>query len=51
MQTKLKEKQYKCGREFAEDVRTIFNNCFKYNPAGHDVVVMANKLKNVFEDE
>lgn len=42
-------RQYRCGAEFASDVRMIFTNCYKYNPPDHDVVTMARKLQDVFE--
>ena len=31
--------------DFAEDVRVIFTNCYRYNPADSDVVMMAKKLQ------
>ena len=31
--------------EFAADVRLIFNNCYKYNPQGHDVCLMAKEVE------
>merc|ERR1712106_1271688 len=43
------DREYKNGAEFANDVRTIFTNCYKYNPPDHDVVAMARKLQDVFE--
>ena len=49
LQMKLDNREYTNGAEFAADVRTIFTNCYKYNPSDHDVVVMARKLQDVFE--
>ncbi|XP_013774946.1 bromodomain-containing protein 3-like isoform X2 [Limulus polyphemus] len=46
---KLDLREYKTPDEFAGDVRLIFTNCYKYNPADHDVVAMAKKLQEVFE--
>ncbi|XP_013774474.2 bromodomain-containing protein 3-like isoform X3 [Limulus polyphemus] len=46
---KLDTREYKTPDEFAGDVRLIFTNCYKYNPADHDVVAMAKKLQEVFE--
>merc|ERR1739838_572953 len=43
------DRENKNGAEFANDVRTIFTNCYKYNPPDHDVVAMARKLQDVFE--
>lgn len=48
-QAKMDNREYKKGSEFASDVRTIFSNCYKYNPPDHDVVAMARKLQDVFE--
>nr|XP_004538465.2 bromodomain-containing protein 3 isoform X1 [Maylandia zebra]XP_004538466.2 bromodomain-containing protein 3 isoform X1 [Maylandia zebra]XP_004538467.2 bromodomain-containing protein 3 isoform X1 [Maylandia zebra]XP_004538468.2 bromodomain-containing protein 3 isoform X1 [Maylandia zebra]XP_024659059.1 bromodomain-containing protein 3 isoform X1 [Maylandia zebra] len=41
--------EYQDAQAFAADVRLIFSNCYKYNPAHHDVVVKARKLQGVFE--
>lgn len=46
---KMDNREYKTAQEFASDVRLIFTNCYKYNPADHDVVGMARKLQDVFE--
>lgn len=48
-QNKLENRQYASAQDFAEDVRLIFTNCYKYNPADSDVVKMAKKLQDVFE--
>jgi len=49
VKNKMDNREYKNGAEFANDVRTIFTNCYKYNPPDHDVVAMARKLQDVFE--
>lgn len=46
---KMDEREYKSASEFADDVRLIFTNCYKYNPPDHDVVAMGRKLQDVFE--
>ncbi|XP_060069742.1 bromodomain-containing protein 3-like [Ylistrum balloti] len=46
---KLETREYSCPSEFAEDVRLIFTNCYRYNPPDSDVVMMAKKLQDVFE--
>ncbi|CAG9772952.1 unnamed protein product [Ceutorhynchus assimilis] len=46
---KMDSREYRSAQEFAEDVRLIFTNCYKYNPSDHDVVAMARKLQDVFE--
>lgn len=45
----MDNRDYKTPREFANDVRLIFTNCYKYNHPGHDVVAMAKKLQDFFE--
>ena len=30
-------------------MRLMFKNCHAYNPPGHDVVLMADELRGVFE--
>ncbi|XP_031638394.1 homeotic protein female sterile-like isoform X2 [Contarinia nasturtii] len=46
---KMDDREYKSASEFADDVRLIFTNCYKYNPPDHDVVMMGRKLQDVFE--
>ncbi|XP_070531967.1 bromodomain-containing protein 2-like isoform X4 [Ptychodera flava] len=46
---KMDTREYNNANEFAADVRSIFTNCYKYNPPDHDVVAMARKLQDVFE--
>lgn len=46
---KMDDREYKSAAEFADDVRMIFTNCYKYNPPDHDVVMMGRKLQDVFE--
>ncbi|CAH1786181.1 unnamed protein product [Owenia fusiformis] len=49
VKSKMENRQYANAAQFAEDVRLIFSNCYRYNPAGSDVVNMAKKLQDVFE--
>lgn len=42
---------YMLPTEFAEDVRLTFANAMKYNPPGHDVYLMADTLRQGFEDK
>ncbi|XP_023215868.1 bromodomain-containing protein 3-like isoform X2 [Centruroides sculpturatus] len=46
---KMDNREYNSHYDFATDVRLIFTNCYKYNPADHEVVAMARKLQDVFE--
>lgn len=50
VKTKMDSRLYSTAEEFADDVRQIFNNCYIYNPETHDVVAMARKLQEVFEN-
>lgn len=45
VQKKMDAGEYQDARAFAADVRLIFSNCYKYNPAHHDVVIKARKLQ------
>jgi len=49
IKTKMENRQYNNSLEFANDMRLICTNCYKYNPPDHDVVAMARKLQDVFE--
>lgn len=49
IKNKLENRLYGSAQEFAEDVRLIFTNCYRYNPPDSDVVMMAKKLQDVFE--
>ncbi|XP_043941592.1 bromodomain-containing protein 3-like [Protopterus annectens] len=46
---KMDNREYKNAQSFTADVRLMFMNCYKYNPADHEVVAMARKLQDVFE--
>ncbi|XP_041450808.1 bromodomain-containing protein 2-like [Drosophila obscura] len=46
---KMHNRGYNNLAEFAADVRLIFSNCYTYNPAHHDVVIMCKKLEHTFE--
>jgi len=46
---KMDKRAYNNSLEFANDMRLICTNCYKYNPPDHDVVAMARKLQDVFE--
>lgn len=47
---RLHLKQYPTPAEFAEDIQLTFMNAMTYNPVGHDVFVMAELLKGMFEE-
>ncbi|EPS67854.1 hypothetical protein M569_06920 [Genlisea aurea] len=50
IKTKLSEGVYNSPREFADDVRLVFNNALTYNPKGQDVHTMAEELLQIFEE-
>ena len=41
----MEAQEYASAQDFAEDVRLIFTNCYRYNPPESDVVMMAKKLQ------
>ncbi|XP_041705384.2 bromodomain testis-specific protein isoform X2 [Coregonus clupeaformis] len=47
---KFVEREYMDAQDFAADFRLMFSNCYKYNPPTHEVVIMARKLQDVFEE-
>ncbi|OQR78110.1 bromodomain-containing protein 2 isoform X2 [Tropilaelaps mercedesae] len=49
VKAKMERREYRTPDEFAGDVRLVFTNCYKYNPADHEVVKMARRLQDVFE--
>uniref|UniRef100_A0A0B7B3Z5 Bromo domain-containing protein n=2 Tax=Arion vulgaris TaxID=1028688 RepID=A0A0B7B3Z5_9EUPU len=46
---KMEDREYRTIGDFAEDVRQIFHNCYRYNPPDSDVAKMGRKLQEVFE--
>ncbi|XP_059153542.1 bromodomain-containing protein 3-like isoform X2 [Physella acuta] len=46
---KMEDREYRSASDFAEDVRQIFQNCYRYNPPDSDVAKMGRKLQEVFE--
>eukprot|EP00123_Amoebidium_parasiticum_P013776 comp22144_c1_seq1/m.32428 comp22144_c1_seq1/g.32428 ORF comp22144_c1_seq1/g.32428 comp22144_c1_seq1/m.32428 type:complete len:687 (-) comp22144_c1_seq1:339-2399(-) len=46
---KLEGGAYRTANEYAEDMRLIFTNCYRYNPAGTEVFEAGRELHNVFE--
>ncbi|BFZ58266.1 transcription initiation at TATA-containing promoter protein [Savitreella phatthalungensis] len=51
VQTKLKAAEYGTADEFEHDVRQVFRNCYKFNPAGSPVNVMGKRLESVFNEK
>ena len=45
IRNKMDGRSYNNSLEFANDMRLICTNCYKYNPPDHDVVAMARKLQ------
>lgn len=48
IQTNLANNQYENGDDFERDVRTVFANCYLFNPPGTDVNTMGHRLEQVF---
>ena len=46
---KMDNREYNNGLVFANDVRLVFSNCYKYNPPDNQVVQLAHKLQDIFE--
>lgn len=49
MKNKIENRGYSSHLDFANDMRLVFTNCYKYNPPDHEIVAMARKLQDVFE--
>ncbi|KAM3287069.1 transcription factor GTE4 isoform X1 [Capsicum chacoense] len=50
IKTRLSQNWYNSPKEFAEDIRLVFDNAKTYNPKGQDVHIMAEELSRIFED-
>lgn len=49
--TKLSRGQYENAKEFEADIRLIFSNCYKFNPASDPVHAMGKNLEAVFDEK
>lgn len=49
--TKLSRGQYENAKEFEADIRLIFSNCYKFNPATDPVHAMGKNLEAVFDEK
>lgn len=47
---KLKNGEYENAKEFEQDIRLIFQNCYKFNPADNPVAKMGKEYEDVFSD-
>ncbi|KIX96250.1 uncharacterized protein Z520_08028 [Fonsecaea multimorphosa CBS 102226] len=48
VKTKLQNNAYEKAKDFEEDVRLIFKNCFKFNPEGDLVNASGHQLEELF---
>ena len=48
---KLKASQYENAKEFENDVRLVFNNCYKFNTVNDEVYTAGKKLEELFEEQ
>ena len=44
-QAKLESQKYQTSAEFAEDMRLICSNCYRYNPPDSGIIQLARKLQ------
>lgn len=51
IQSKLKTNQYESGNDFEADIRLMFRNCYKFNPANQAVHQMGKRLEGVFDQK
>ena len=49
MRRKMDAHEYSSAPEFAEDMRLIFSNCYRYNAPGTEVYEAARQLSAEFE--
>ena len=45
---RLEHNYYQSAKECIKDFNTVFTNCYVYNKAGEDIVVMAQTLEKLF---
>lgn len=48
IEKRLQNNYYWSAKECIEDFNTMFSNCYVYNKAGEDVVIMAQALEKIF---
>jgi len=48
---KLENHQYETAKQFEDDVRLMFRNCYKYNPPKNPVYAMGKALERVFNNK
>jgi bromodomain-containing factor 1 len=51
IEKKLKEGQYESAKEFEADIRLMFNNCYKFNPATDGVHQMGKQYEEIFDQK
>ena len=51
VRSKLSQGQYENAKEFEVDIRLIFQNCYKFNGAGHAISAMAKQLEGIFDNQ
>ncbi|KAI9697309.1 MAG: hypothetical protein M1836_004873 [Candelina mexicana] len=49
--SKLKNAQYENAKEFESDIRLMFQNCYKFNPATDPVNQMGKQFEKVFDEQ
>ena len=51
IEKKLKDGQYENAKEFHEDWKLMFGNCFKFNPPSHDVHQLGKQFEEVYDEK
>lgn len=51
VEERLNSGQYENAKDFESDMKLIFKNCYKFNPAGSPVHDMGKAIEGVFNDE
>jgi len=51
VKTKLDADEYATPEQMKSDIKTIFTNCYTFNPVGSDVYLMAQELERVFDQK
>ncbi|KAH8687708.1 hypothetical protein BGZ60DRAFT_522358 [Tricladium varicosporioides] len=51
VESKLKEGVYGNAKEFEKDMKLIFANCYKFNPAGNPIRDLGKQFESVFNTE
>ena len=51
IESKVKSGQYENAKEFEADIRLMFSNCYKFNPADHAVHKAGKSYEEIFDEK